>query len=394
MKLSSRNKSFTLPEYSLTGDILSFLTCNLQYRYQNMGALPPSKPVQLWFGEFIHGIMEEAYLHYEEGNKNFPWDWKKDIRPLEEIIDERLQVRGLYPPEDYFCPYKKGDKVNSYCKDNNHPHKLLYSIRAESAINIIGPYLFPLVSNAEVLLKGVRNMPNYSEGHSRSKYYSVNGIIDVLSSLKVEDEWDNPSNKIVEFLSKNEDFMDNLISLEGDEYEIIIDYKGMKRPPSDHMVWQRHDWQIQTYAWLREMQEDSKSVIGGIVFYLNELEPSEMDIELIQEDIINGKTDVKGFFEDENEIINWDPSKKFPNLSTEFKLDRCVRVIPIREDTTNLALAEFDKVVSNIEECTINEMNGRIIRESWTGNGEKRTCNGCDFKTFCSKYEDEDFSVP
>lgn len=359
-----------------------------------MGALPPSKPVQLWFGEFIHGIMEEAYLHYEEGNEDFPWDWKRDIRPLEEIIDERLQVRGLYPPEDYFCPYKKGDNVSSFCKDNNHPHKLLYSIRAESAINVLGPYLFPLVSNAEVLLKGVRDMPNYSEGHSRSKYYSVNGIIDVLSSLKVKDEWGNSSNKIVEFLSKNEDFMDNLKSLEGDEYEIIIDYKGMKRPACNHDVWQRHDWQIQTYAWLREMQEDSKPVIGGIVFYLNELEPSEMDIELIQEDIVEGNTDVKGHLEDENKIINWTPSSKFPDLSMDFKLDRCVRVVPIIEDTKDAALSEFDNVVSDIEDCTINEMEGRIIRESWMGNGEKRTCAGCDFKTFCSKYEDEDFSVP
>ena len=37
MKLSTRSKPYIIPEYSLTGDLLSFLTCNLQYRYQNKG---------------------------------------------------------------------------------------------------------------------------------------------------------------------------------------------------------------------------------------------------------------------------------------------------------------------------------------------------------------------
>ena len=47
MKLSTRSKSYMIPEYNLTGDLLSFLTCNLQYRYQNKGTLPPfASPAQ------------------------------------------------------------------------------------------------------------------------------------------------------------------------------------------------------------------------------------------------------------------------------------------------------------------------------------------------------------
>ncbi|WP_231475803.1 hypothetical protein [Methanobrevibacter oralis] len=185
MKLSTRSKSYMIPEYNLTGDLLSFLTCNLQYRYQNKGTLPPSMPVQLWFGEFIHGVMEEAFLKWKHEKIPFPWDWKKDIRPIEDMIDLRLQVRGLYPPEEHFFTINHPD-VNMQIEDlDERNHKKLASARAEKAINIWGPHLFPLIDSAELLIKGLREMPNYDENTSRSNYYGINGVIDVLSSIKI-----------------------------------------------------------------------------------------------------------------------------------------------------------------------------------------------------------------
>lgn len=384
MKLSSKSKEYIIPEYSLTGDLLSFLTCNLQYRYQNKGTLPPSMPIQLWFGEFIHGVMEEAYLKWKNENILFDWGWLNHIRPIEEMIDLRLRARGLYPPLDQFCPFNDKNEEKSKCDDLNHPHKLFASARAESAINIWGPDLFPLISSAEVLLKGIRSMPNYNKDSSRSNYYGINGVIDVLSSLKIDENLKNSNNTILKYLSKNNDFCRRVKSIESDEYEIIIDYKGMKRPAFNSATWKHHSWQILTYAWLRSMQDNSKPIAAGIIFYLNELIPSIEDIIIIKKDILNNVTDVNIEKNDFDKIMNWNPDKGYLFLSKKFKMDRSIRIVNIENKSISNTLIEFDNVVSTIENSTIKEINGTPIKKAWKAEADKRTCDACDFKSFCN----------
>ena len=393
MELSPRSKSYIIPEYSLTGDLLSFLTCNLQYRYQNRGTLPPSMPIQLWFGEFIHVVMEESFLKWRDEKNTFPWNWKKDIRPIEEMIDMRLRARGLYPPLDFFCKSSENEKdIDGKCDDNNHPHKLLYSSRAESSINIWGPDLFPLIDDAEVLIKGKRSMPNFDEDLSRSNYYGINGIIDVISSFKINE---NEDNAIIEYLKQNPEFSKGIKSIKSDEYEIIIDYKGMKRPSTKSNNWKYHKWQLLTYAWLRSKQNDSKPVIAGIIFYLNELVPSTEDLIAIKEDILNDSTDVKIEDSEISKILNWDENEvNYIKMSEKFKKDRSIRTVFIKKDSKINALKEFDSVVSEIENSIISETNGIPIKTAWKAKGDERTCDACDFKSFCSKNHSKDIKIP
>ncbi len=409
MKLPSRSKSYMIPEYSLTGDLLSFLTCNLQYRYQNKGTLPPSKPVQRWFGEFIHGVLEEAYLEWDLHNKQFPWDWKTDIRPIEDMIDVRLQVEGLYPhDEDLFYSLLNSDLTIDEL--NEHDHKKLASARAEKAINIWGPHLFPLIDSSELLIKGIRQMPNYEENVSRSNYYGINGVVDVLSSIKInknmnQSNLDNYNNKIIEFLKKDSRFSRQIAeSGDGDEYEIIIDYKGMKRPPVKsnkiNNPWENHKQQILTYSWLRSQQENSKPIFAGIIFYLNELVPSKEDLLLIQEEISHDLTDdgidYSQYADDVELIMNWKEDDKAPNLSEEFKIARSIRIINIDENEIGDSLDKFDNVVFNIESSLIKEIKGCKIQDAWAAESDERTCSACDFKTFCknNSVKSKDIKIP
>lgn len=408
MKLPIRSKSYMIPEYSLTGDLLSFLTCNLQYRYQNKGTLPPSKPVQRWFGEFIHGVMEEAYLQWDLKNKQFPWDWKYDIRPIEDMIDLRLQVSGLYPyDEDLFYSLINSDLEFEDLDERDH--KKLASARAEKAINTWGPHLFPLINSSEHLIKGIRKMPNFDEKTSRSNYYGINGVVDVLSSLKINSNLnqttlDNYSNKIVEYLKKDERFKEKIAESSEDEYEVIIDYKGMKRPPisSDKInnPWENHKQQILTYSWLRSQQEDAKPIYAGIIFYLNELVPSKEDLLLMQDEIANDLTDdgvdYNKYLEDVEKIMNWKEEDKAPELSEEFKIDRSIRIISIDDDEIDDSLKKFDNVVFNIESSLVKEIKGCKIQDAWKAEADERTCTACDFRTFCknNSVKTKDFKIP
>lgn len=406
MKLPTRSKAYMIPEYSLTGDLLSFLTCNLQYRYQNKATLPPSKPVQRWFGEFIHGVMEEAFLEWKYKKTQFPWDWLTDIRPIEEQIDLRLQVRGLYPhDEDLYFSMSNHPEVEVL---NEHDHQKLASARAERAINIWGEHLFPLIDSSELLIKGVRKMPNYDKNLSRSNYYGINGVVDVLTSMKINDleqsNLDNYNNMIIEYLKKDKDFQKRIKQFPDDEdYEIIIDYKGMKRPPvkmknpKAEDKWENHKQQILTYSWLRSKQEDSKPILAGIIFYLNELVPSKEDLLLIQEELREDLTDVGQKYENDVKLIDkWKEEDKAPELSDAFKTDRSIRIINVNESEQEKAVKMFDKVVGDIEDSLIKEIKGCKIQDAWKAESDERTCTACDFKTFCknNSVKNKNFKIP
>lgn len=376
MTLSVKQPPYKIPTYSLTGDLLSYLTCGLQYRYHNRGALPPSTPVQLWFGEFIHGVMEEAYLRWKAGKLNkFPCDWKPDVWDIETTVDRHhLSPKGLTPPSNLF--------------DRSGVDQRIASRRAVSSLSVWGPELFPLIDEAEVRLRGVRPLrpPNLQP---RADYYEVQGVVDVLGSLTLSRA--SASNLIVNAL--NQELGD--LSKLGPSFEVIVDYKGMRRPANNDPKWNQYAWQLRTYAWLRRMQSESLPTAAGVLLFLNELEPSPEDLSHLQEEVRAGTTDVLPVGADLAALSTWSKKSKGrsvppPTLSQDYRVKRSIRVISVDEDSVQASLKNFDHTVWEIEGGVAREVRGIPIQQAWGmpylhkhGPPPIATCTACDFKSYC-----------
>src|SRR5262249_25898917 len=160
-----------------------------------------------------------------------------------------------------------------------------------AAINDLGPELFPLIHRAEVRLTGARELPlaKIAEPYRfrEADRYEMVGVIDVITHVELR----NPAfreNRLVKAILA-------ALPIEPPEsFEVIIDYKGMRRPPlrveGGPSFWDVYAWQVRTYAHLRRTHEDSLPVVAGVVLFVNELLPTRSDLVLLRREIREGRT--------------------------------------------------------------------------------------------------------
>ncbi|WP_375766016.1 PD-(D/E)XK nuclease family protein [Archangium gephyra] len=367
--LEKRRIPELVPRYSLTGDLLSFLRCGLLYRYQNGSALPPSRPVQVWFGEFIHGVMETAYRMWLEGARTFPWPCNPssplqpppsgraphDIGSIGELVETTLSAAGK-------TPRSRTLRESAYQ-------------RAELAVNHVGPHLFPLIVAAEEKVIGTRELQPVAGAPMRARMYELHGIMDVLSSVSVASAAGNVIREAVR----------RVCTQLPPDADIIVDYKGSRRPPTAHPYWEQGGWQLQTYAWLRSRQSNTRPVAAGVLLYINELAPAADDLTTLLREMRDGGTDIvpAAGSPDAYQLNTWRPGAEVPTFSLDFRMARMIRVVPITEPSMNAAIAAFDEVVRRIESCVAQEAaHGDILRH-WPAEGDEPTCDACDFRHFC-----------
>jgi hypothetical protein len=389
MSLVTKSRPFYLLSYSLTSDVLGFIRCGLQYRYQGVAKIPPTRPFQLWFGEFIHGVMEEGYRRYKEsvrvGAPDLPpWNPVRIYR-MSKQIEQSLRDRKLFP--------------------NNQATRKLGYLRAVTAINELGPYLFPLISEAEISLSATRSMlPIPGQYQTRQvPSYEVTGRVDVITSVQLNDPA-HRANSLVQYLVSflnHERAQGRLRNLPND-FEVIIDYKGARRPAISTAgagatdYWSVYGWQVKTYAHIREKQPGSQRVALGVVIYLNELLPTWDDLKKLRSDIADQVTDITPApgSNDWNIIHMRKPKKshadykKNRDLSWDFRMRRALRLEPIHPTAVDEALRRFDRYVRQIEISHAKEKLCSNILQAWPQNtSDPDTCTACDYHTFCPRFQ-------
>jgi PD-(D/E)XK nuclease superfamily len=373
MPLSVRPPVQTLSSYSLTSDLLGFLRCGLQYRYTRISNLPSSHPVQLWFGQFIHAVLEESFRQVKDGLKRTPPWPQLEIDVIMDRIDRRLAARNIR------------------CWDDESEE--LGRRRAIAAVNELGPLLFPLINQAEVRVRGARKLPPGLKSVIARDIdrYEMTGVIDVVTHVELFGPKFS-GNKLLELI------VDELPGDPPEEFEVIVDYKGMKRPDiieAGAGLWEIYEWQVHTYASLRRLLT-TKPIIAGVLVYLNEFVPTKTDFLRLRKAMRNREIGVIVPDEgtsDGKVLRDWKPKdqhEKPPLLSIEFRLKRAIRVIPITDASIAKSLTAFDETVGRIEKCMAKEARTGAVINSWEKNpSHEPTCEACDSKTYCPAFKKE-----
>lgn len=343
----------------------------------------------MWTGEFLHGVLEDAFRRWPEA-RQFPWPYVARIGDLPKL-DEPA-------PEDWPAHHvgRLGLRMEKHLaaagrSPRNAQARFNAYRRAAEAINVLGPDLFPLITTAEEPISGTLPIDLPENSPRNADRYELNGIVDVISSVQLQE---HTNNRFVETLGRGDQCHD-------DAFDVIVDYKGMRRPSRESQsdqTWDDHAWQIQTYAWLRSKRQDRARVGYGAVIYLNELYPSRKDMEALRRDRDDGTSDVlpvPGSADDyvvmgvprteengDDEDYADDPAAN-AGLSLEFRLRRAVRTIDVATHNQEQALRQIHEVVEDIERRVANEHADGQIRQNWPSNGRHQDCVACDFKHTC-----------
>jgi len=326
----------------------------------------------MWTGEFVHGVLEEAYRYWNSHHTPFPWPYTPPQWPpqLDAAIQDTNDV-GTLGHRDEVRLAASGKRSRS------RPAREAAYRRVEAAVNQLCPHLFPLITAAEERNSGTRAMPTLPVGEAaRGTRYELTGIADVISSVMLGGANATPLVALIQA---------QLSNMPAGEYDLIVDYKAGRRPALDSPFRTQFELQVQTYAWLRSQIPQSRPVGAGLLIYINELSPSRDDMAELRREMGDGTTDIvpANGSADYYAVHTWQPDQPVPNLSFDFRLHRAVHVVDVASPLVQHAVGQIDSVIAQIESSAFREQNTGNIPNNWQACGGAEDCVACDFVHFC-----------
>jgi hypothetical protein len=325
----------------------------------------------MWTGEFVHGVLEEAYRFWSLHHPAFPWPFTLHAWPLDPAgLNDTNDIGDLgHRVEVRLAAAGK--------RSRSEAARLAAYNRAVAAVNSLCPHLFPLITAAEERVSGTREMPPLAVGQARGPRYELTGVVDVISSVSLGAHAQNPVVVLVQ--------QEIGAGLPAQDFDLIVDYKAGRRPPVNHVLRARFEWQVQTYAWLRAQVPNANPVGAAILIHINELAPSKGDLEELRNEMLAGTTDVvpPNGSADYYAIHGWQNNDPVPNLTFDFRLRRALHIVDVGAGSVQNAVTQIDHVVGEIESAAYQEHHTGTIPGNWDACGGANDCTACDFEHFC-----------
>jgi hypothetical protein len=173
--------------------------------------------MQMWTGQFVHGVLKEAYRYWSLHHTPFPWPFTAPAWPP--------QLEGLPPDSNDIGTL--GLRVEarlaaSGIRSRSQAARTAAYRRVIAAVNQLCPHLFPVITAAEERTSGTRAMPALPAGEAaRGSRYELTGIVDVISSVMLGQATTNPMVAVIQATLPN--------TPQG-EYDLIVDLQSWTSP--------------------------------------------------------------------------------------------------------------------------------------------------------------------
>jgi hypothetical protein len=368
MSISVRKSQQLQPVFSLTADLQNFLQCGLQYRYARNSQLPWSDSPQLWFGRFVCDCLQQAQLQVRQGlQPQPPWD-SGQIEQLCDMVTARLQT------EQIVCRSRTKHQNARQC--------------VTAAINTLGAVLFPLISAGPVPVSGSRWFPAMTgSGTTRDTpfaHFFLTGTVPALLQFSATDRsiLNSPLRQALQ-----------AHGLMSDEHQtVLVDFKTAHRPDlhrrTRHAAAANADsdhWRALVLAWLLSQQAEPPT--AAVVVYLRELWPSAAALRRLREACFRRTPDVLLPNPDSPDaalLTAPHHGQQLTPLSSEYRLHRAFRIIPITQAAMQAAMQTTDHTADRIRTCQNQEIRSGRILNAWERNNHSQvTCAACRARTWC-----------